>query len=293
MQQEALNTETHTRLWSSSNLRHKSVKFVSAGELERSEFEDTGLDDPGEPGQTETAAEATKPEIEVMPVPSNDTLAGIFFFDSTGQQTIDTGLPNPTPRSEPSVSGDSSEDEVVFMGRRNNQKPIVIKTDNNELQEILYTASENHSPPVTLDVNNTPTYSDVLPEPSQSPTASDVRQRRGSHEEVNDPLADYIANMDRHYHTEDDADSFVHIEAEGGIGVGHAPADPGSSDLSTINREAKLARVRAKDDDEAQFQSSIDGESPDDRSDRALRVFLMQRQQCYLECTSIRNRKQP
>lgn len=261
MQQEALNTETHTRLWTNSILRYKAVKFVSAGELKRSESEDASPDDRGELGRTETASEATKTGIEGPSDPTDDALPGTFFFDSTGQQVIDTGLPNPTPQSEPSDSDDSSEDEVVFMGRKNNQKPIVIETDNNELQAILHTASETQLTPVTMEVDP-PTHSDIHPEPSQSPTMSDVRQTCGSHEEENDPLADYIANMDRHYHTEEDADSYVHIEAEGGIGVGHTPADPALSGLSIIDPDAELARSRADYNDEAQVQSSIDGESP-------------------------------
>lgn len=260
MQQEALNTETHTRLWSNSNLRHKAVKFVSAGDLKRSEFEDASPDDRREPSQTEAGPEATKPEIEEPWVTTDDIPAGTFFFDSTGQQTIDTGLPNPTPRSEPSDSDDSSEDEVVFMGRKNNQKPIVIETDHNELQGILRTVTENHLTPVDLELN-TPTHSDVLPEHSQNITPPGMRQRRGSPEEENDPLADYIANMDRHYHTEEGSDSYVHIEAGGGIGVRHAPADPGSLSSSILEPEAELARARAEENDEAQVQSSIDGES--------------------------------
>ncbi|KAJ5118522.1 hypothetical protein N7448_010229 [Penicillium atrosanguineum] len=263
MQQEALNTETHTRLWSNSNLRHKAVSFVSAGELKRSEievevevaFEDASPDDRDKYAQIDSDPDAIKLEIEASSDPNKDSPTGTFFFDSTGQQPIDTGLPNPTPRLDLSDSDDSSEDEVVFMGRKNNQKPTVIETDRNELQGILRTASENHPTPVTLEIV-TPTHSNVSPEHSQSPATPDGRQRRGFHEEENDPLADYIANMDRHYHTEDDADSYVHIETEGGTGIGHTAANPGSSGSSITGPE--IERAKAKNNDEAQVQNSID-----------------------------------
>lgn len=133
----------------------------------------------------------------------------------------------------------------------------MIETDHYELQGILRTASDNHLTPVDLEVNS-PTHSDVLPEHSQNITSPGMRQRRGSPEEENDPLADYIANMDRHYHTEEGSDSYVHIEAGGGIGVRHAPADPKSLSSSILEPEAELARARAEENDEAQVQSSID-----------------------------------
>lgn len=267
MQQEALNTETHTRLWSNSNLRHKAVKFVSAGELKRSEIEvevkleDASPDDREEDAQTDPDPEVTKPEIEAPSDPTEDFPTGTFFFDSTGQQSIDTGLPNPTPRLDLSDSDDSSEDEVVFMGRKNNQKPTVMETDNNELQGILRAASENHLTHVPPEID-TPTHPNASSQTSQSSAAPDGRQRRRFYEEENDPLADYIANMDRHYHTDDDADSYVHIEAEGGIDVGHTAANPGSSGSSITGANFEQAKACTESTDEAQVQNSIDGESP-------------------------------
>jgi hypothetical protein len=269
MQQEALNTETHTRLWSNSNLRNKGVTFVSAGALKRNEneaeleIEDASQDDRPEYAQTESEPEAINPEVEASPGPTEDPLAGTFFFDSAGQPSIDTGLPNPTPRLDLSDSDDSSEDEVVFTGRKNNQKPIVIKTDQIELQGILHTSCDSHSTPATMEVD-TRTHSDASLESSKSPATPDVRQRRGFYEEENDPLADYIANMNRHYHTEEDADSYVHIEAEGGIGVGHTAASSEPSGSSVVDPESEPTRARADNTDEAQVQRSIDGELPQD-----------------------------
>lgn len=293
MQQEALNTETHTRLWSNSNLRNKGVKFVSAGALKRSEteaeveLEDASQDDRAEYAQTEPVPEATNPEVEAPPDPTEDPLAGTFFFDSTGQPSIDTGLPNPTPRLDLSDSDDSSEDEVVFTGRKNNQKPIVIETDKNELQGILHTACDSHLTPVTVEVD-TRTHSDASLESSQSPATPDVRQRCGFYEEENDPLADYIANMDRHYHTEEDADSYVHIEAVGGIGVSHTAADSGPSGSSVVDPESELPRARTDNTDEAQVQRSIDGESP---TRPVMRILLTFKDQYCLRCILMQNRK--
>ncbi|KAJ6111596.1 hypothetical protein N7523_007657 [Penicillium sp. IBT 18751x] len=264
MQQEALNTETHTRLWSNNNLRHKTVKFVSAGELKRSEtevkveLEDAGRVDREEDAQRDPDPEAAKPEIEAPSNPFEGLQTGTFFFDSTGQQSIDTGLPNPTPRLDLSDPDDSSEDEVVFMGRKNNQKPTVIETDMKELQGILRPASEDHLAHVTLEID-TPTHSNASPQPTQGPAIPDERHSRGPYEEENDHLADYIANMDRHYHTDGDGDSYVHIETEGGIDVGHAVADSGSSDSSIAGPDFDRAHACTEITDEAQVQSSIDG----------------------------------
>lgn len=250
MQQEAHNTETHNRLWSNNNLRHKVVNFVSAGELQRSEPEKAVREDRGDRDQTETVSEAVESEIQGPPEPPEDTHEIAFFLDSMGQTDIHTGLPNPTLRTEPSDSDDSSEDEVVFTGR--NEKPVVIETGKDELQEILHTVNaEQTRIPVAPKMNqftHTITHANPLQGHGRSHTQ---RNEKKLIDDKVDPLADYIANIDQDYHEEEEGHSHTQLEPDGGIEVVLASAEPGSSASSSTESEEA---------DDAQVQSSIDGE---------------------------------
>ncbi|KAJ5288462.1 hypothetical protein N7478_001492 [Penicillium angulare] len=132
MQQEARNTETHLRSWTHSNLRHKAVEFVSAGQLRRNEHEV----DQEDAGQKEILDQTPEPQSDRQSEPREDAQDFAFFLDTKPKDVAQTGLPDPTVRADTPES-DDSEDEVVFTGRQNNQKPIVIKTDEAELREYL------------------------------------------------------------------------------------------------------------------------------------------------------------
>ncbi|KAJ5162460.1 hypothetical protein N7492_007852 [Penicillium capsulatum] len=234
MQQEAQNTETHTRWWSQSNLRHKAVQFVSAGQLQRKDTSDT---DEAEHDQRKADAEVGT-ETKIPPAPEDD-YDGVIFLDSTGQK-VDTGLPDPVIPTGGTDTDDSSEDEVVFTGRRNYQKPIVIETDKDELQSALFIpATEKPSQQVTPDRQSTCSNDRRTP-PPVAPTSSQ-RHGRSQVREI-DTLADYIANIDQDYYVEDDHPQ-PHADMNGGMDVGQAPVQP----------------RQVGDANEAHVQSSIDG----------------------------------
>lgn len=207
MQQEARNTEFHGRLWSNSSLRHKAVRFVSAGEVQRSEFEDA--DQPNRDGdtqnQTGVTPKAPEPVTGRPPSTTENAHEALFYIDTTGQQIPDTGFPDPTPRPESIDSDDTSEDEVVFTGRKSNTKPVVIETTSDQLQEMLriHTDTQQTSSKTTPDLEEPTAHSlDVDHDRITSPTKQGQTRPEGD-----DILADYIANIDHDYYEEVDEDS--------------------------------------------------------------------------------------
>lgn len=185
MQQEARNTETHGRSWSDKNLRNKAVLFVSAGSLEPNRETDDQIksdSDREEPGPIEVEEEALDED-------------DVFFLDSRGQAAVNTGLENPLIRSNLSESDDSSEDEVVFTGRRKNAKPVVIETPQNEICEIFQKASALEPLTVPLPPPRVPSPTTVQIEHTESDTKDPIFPPEGD----NDPLADYIENIDKDY----------------------------------------------------------------------------------------------
>lgn len=217
MQQEARNTETHGRSWSDSNLRHKAVLFVSAGSLEPTKEEDEQIksdSDPEEPTPDEAEGQAGESD-------------SLFFLDSTKQE-IDTGLPDPVIQTKQSDSDDSSEDEVVFTGRRKTAKPVIVETHQTEIEKFVHNTPSplqtaqgpvpvprEPSPPV-VQVEHTHTES--LPE---SPTWPPKQQI--------DPIADYIANIDKDYYEELTG---MKLDSDDDIGVEKAATQ---LDLSTAS----------------------------------------------------------
>lgn len=255
MQQEAQNTETHTRWWSNSNLRHRSVQFVSAGQLQRNE---SGESDGEEDDQMDADADEETTETENPSKPTEDDSYGAIFFDTTAQD-IETGLPDPIIRTDATDTDESSEDEVVFTGRRNNPRPIVVETSKDELHAALLSTSR---PPVIPDEQliGQNGHLESSPPPLVAPTAR--QRRRRSHVEPVDTLADYIANIDQDYYAED-TPSQSHVDVHGGL---DADQDPAQVEIATEKHQVRAQRLpsrtqdsRAEDAEEAQVQSSIDG----------------------------------
>lgn len=186
MQQEARNTETHGRSWSDKNLRNKGVLFVSAGSLEPTRETDDQI-------KSDSDREEAGPIGVDEEVPDEDDT---FFLDPKGQAAVDTGLANPLIRSTLSESDDSSEDEVVFTGRRKNAKPVVIETPQNEIFEIFQKASALEQETVPLPpLPRVPSPITVRIEHTESDTKEPIFPPEGD----NDPLADYIENIDKDY----------------------------------------------------------------------------------------------
>ncbi|KAJ5114585.1 hypothetical protein NUU61_000344 [Penicillium alfredii] len=259
MQQAARNTETHHRWWSNNNLRHKAVQFVSAGDLQPSEFQDIHREDREGCGPKEVNPEQEETQTQDTNPLERTHQDAMFFFDSAGSQATNTGLPDPAMRSRLSDSDDTSEDEVVFTGRQST-RPAVIETKPDELREILQKTTIG-TPAMTLS-----TPPDRAPDPNRTRgTNPPTEKSHASPSDVeNETLADYIANMDSDYYDEDTC-SNTHLEPEGGIDVHRATAQldlstPGSPDSQTrtLNFTPKHHPDHVDVESEARVQHSID-----------------------------------
>ncbi|KAJ5930760.1 hypothetical protein N7466_006253 [Penicillium verhagenii] len=204
MQQEARNTETHTRSWSHSNLRHKAVQFVSAGQLQRTE---SNIEEEEGSQIEETPSEVAEPEYQAPPDAKEDASDELFILDTAGEEVVHTGLPDPTLKIDSSDT-EGSEDEVVFMGRR---RPIMIETDEKELREYFQMTRSAASPEGVQHTDN--------PTVAKTQTIQPTRQRHNQLPEgKTHTLEDAIFNTE---HDQDQQDAQIHAEAEGGIEVGN------------------------------------------------------------------------
>lgn len=272
MQQEARNTETHGRLWSNSNLRHKAVKFVTAGEVQRSKFEveDADREDQNTPSQSEPLREEPETDFEKPQTPTGGPQENLFFFDSTGRTTAATGFPDPILQLKSLDSDDTSEDEVVFTGRKNHTKPVVIETDGDELREMLQKGAHKKITATRVPEMEQMTTKSDQSHINHSLAASQVAQEPSS-PEANDPLADYIANIDHDYdETDEELPAHKQVDTRNGVDVCSAPGGsvvPDSSSADSFEvvppRAAHMhANARVEEPEELEVQSSIDGRYP-------------------------------
>lgn len=263
MQQEARNTETHQRSWSDNNLRHKAVHFVSAGSLEPT-LEPT-LEQADEE-QTKSDTDQEEPKIDNI----SDEKANLevpFVFDSKGQGVVHTEHPDPVLQSNLSDIDDSSEDEVVFTGRRRNTKPILIETHQNEIQEIVQTTTV-----AFRQKSHTPALDFTPRDPSPAATSTDNFESNTERpdwppEEETDPLADYIANIDNDYH--EDVKSDAKIDLEGGIDVEKAATQLDLSASSPTGSKIESPRSLAQMQIDTEHDS-IPTSSEDDEGDMVI-----------------------
>ncbi|KAJ5555470.1 hypothetical protein N7535_007908 [Penicillium sp. DV-2018c] len=261
MQQEARNTETHQRIWSENNLRHKAINFVSAGSLAPTlEQEDEG--------KVISEAELEASNAENVTDGDADDTENLFFFDSKGEGRTDTGHPDPILRMSSTEPDDSSEDEVVFTGRRKNTKPTLIETHQNEIQQIVQetTAAPSQAP-----------YISVLPPkpPNPSPAVISTGHTRSEPEtlgwpleaeaEETDPLADYIANIDNDYHEE--MVFGANLDLDAGIDVDKAATQLDLSAHSPTGSPSKSSRSIAQTSTTQIVFNSSPASSEDDESD--------------------------
>ncbi|KAJ5510875.1 Single-stranded nucleic acid binding R3H [Penicillium expansum] len=263
MQQEARNTETHQRSWSDSNLRHKAVQFVSAGSLKPT-LEPT-LELAGEE-QAKPNTDREEPKTDNISNKNAD-LEVPFFFDSKGQGVVHTDHPDPVLQSKLSDIDDSSEDEVVFTGRRRNTKPVLIETHQNEIQEVVQTTTV-----VVMQKSHTPTLDPPPRDASPAASLTDNLEPNTERpdwplEEETDPLADYIANIDNDYHEE--VTSGAKIDLEGGIDVEKAATqlDLSASSPTGSKIESPRSLTQMQIDTE---HDSIPSSSEDDEDDMVI-----------------------
>ncbi|OGM39765.1 putative R3H and G-patch domain protein [Aspergillus bombycis] len=229
MQQEARNTEGRNLWRTGSNLRHQGVRFVSAGNTQRDEnnegearegdgpwTEENNKQPPTRGTESKEDAQDLKNEPAMRNAP--------FFIDLSGEIGAHTGLADPITALSLSESDNSSEDEVVFYGRRRlEERPRIIVEDHavKAAKTSYHSSKDLESPPearlpapdskVCLVSDGISTYE--LPQRSP-PTAENIGQTKTvmpygekiaqetSENENDDILADYIANMAEHYYAD-------------------------------------------------------------------------------------------
>ncbi|KAB8076679.1 hypothetical protein BDV29DRAFT_169535, partial [Aspergillus leporis] len=218
MQQEARNTEGRNLWRPGFHLRHQTVRFVSAGNLQPEGNEsETEENDKQPPKSTIDSKESVSSSENQSP---EDHAS--FFIDLLGEPAAHTGLSDPTTTLSLSERDDSSEDEIVFHGRRKHEsRPLVIVetghfTKAGESIDHLpdeFELSLKSTPPVpnsNVCSNSSGTSATRPPHrvPSTKDNISDPRAREIDTEKAiweasaseDDTLADYIANMAEHYH---------------------------------------------------------------------------------------------
>ncbi|KAL2798499.1 hypothetical protein BJX66DRAFT_33036 [Aspergillus keveii] len=201
MQEEARNTEGRSSWRTDTQLRHRAVQFVSAGNIEPTQKLDStsppsehGHVQPPEPDQEPTAK--LQPNIE--PEPMTDSIAEATTLQPTVQQR------SPTPE-------DSSEDEVVFRGRRNRKVsslaqhvqdvPTAPGTEEDTLCEPTLHAPDHGA---VTDTSSSCIASSINESPDYIQLDDHAMYRDSETSDEDQILADYIANMDD---SSDDDDS--------------------------------------------------------------------------------------
>lgn len=118
MQQEARNTGCRNLWHSNSQLRHQTVQFVSAGNLEQSQEHKPAsiAEEPSRNGESHMGGETS----ELIP---NDFCGYQSDSSPANENVAMTGSPGLPVRLRPLSPTDSSEDEVIFRGRRTRSKP--------------------------------------------------------------------------------------------------------------------------------------------------------------------------
>lgn len=250
MQQAARNTETHNKSWNNESLRHKAVRFVSAGQLEQDEQqnadreEDQSEETPNtiDPKDHSKVAKESSPEADDNP----------FFIDSIGDRAAVTDLPYPIISSDRLNSDDDeSEDEVVFTGRQNTRTPIRIETDGDQLLKSLNIQATQMRP--TIPPANPPR------DPVQRRSSPDRRHRQRWSPEVEvDMLADYIANIDQDYNAPEQDDVTDVSTAETGTNVRHSATDSADEVAQIVTYPKSSLEIQGQTD-EVRMQIFTDG----------------------------------
>ncbi|KAJ5710727.1 hypothetical protein N7488_004883 [Penicillium malachiteum] len=259
MQEEARNTEFHPRSWAHSNLRYKAVKFVSAGHLQGSNNE-PGKETDKANSPTETEKEATELETKDPSEPEEDDGDDFFVLDCKGADVEPTGLPNPVVYVD-TTDSESSEDEVVFTGRQNNRKPVIIETDAVELQTYLQTHLESqlqadsthHSTAQYHTQKQSHSSSEELDTPEDS--NSGIGQESNTEEVLQANVEPGVGIKVAELEEEMQSHSMEEVEVQGSIDV-----------LSKMHLDTE-ADSSSSDDDDMDISLSDESEDDDDLDD--------------------------
>ncbi|KAF4632794.1 hypothetical protein G7Y89_g5331 [Cudoniella acicularis] len=220
LQQEARNTERHHSFWNSDQrLRHTKVNFVSAGTLDNKELEgvtaefalaNMSLDSPPkeEPSirSIQPEIQISDPELYAVPPPTVPDLAGNedtplpFVFDIFGAEPVKTGLPPPQVRAPSPTPSNSSEEVILFRGRKHRKETNIIDTKIKIVEDKIQEQEELLENVLHSKTRTSPQFLNALESNlSEIPPVPPRRKRvRGKAKQSSDDalLADYIANMD-------------------------------------------------------------------------------------------------
>ncbi|KAL5361889.1 hypothetical protein BJX96DRAFT_153011 [Aspergillus floccosus] len=212
MQEEARNTEGRNLWRTGLQLRHKAVQFVSAGDLEREENLETpqASEKHEEP---ETIADGTTviPPSDLQPAETTTILSVSPSIDLLGKGVANTEISDPDTEQMSADQDESSEDEIVFIGRQKRKDLAPQPADNDHQVDTDDTNRDSQ--------RSTSEPDQALERPGGLPsTMSDTRSatpdldyidfgmpRRGRKSRINRSddedgvIADYIANMDNDY----------------------------------------------------------------------------------------------
>ncbi|PYH63933.1 putative R3H and G-patch domain protein [Aspergillus vadensis CBS 113365] len=219
MQQEARNTEGRSLWRTGASLRHQTVRFVSARDIDResetqpspSTIEITAREESLETRTTQNCDQATATSLsERRPGPEDSPLC-VELLDNFESTVISDSMEHSSKQSH----DDSSEDEVVFRGRRHQygegrSHPSDIRTQ--VISSSQQPRTSEHSKLGSLSSNSEP-RSLPAPKPLQTETCpqemddspnyfsltSDKRRRKKWKRDDDDILADYIDNIDTEY----------------------------------------------------------------------------------------------
>lgn len=202
MQQEARNTEGRNLWRSNSQLRHQTVQFVSAGNLEQSQGHKPAsiAEEPSKNGESHT-----KKASESIP---NSSYGYKSDSSPANEDVAMTGSPVLPVRLRSLSPTDSSEDEVVFRGRRTRSKPrsnFHVDSQSAAINGGVLAEIDGEPPAYTQAPI---TSADSSPDEASSPSVAfgedshdwiginDQSNRNIiSDEDENEILADYIAHM--------------------------------------------------------------------------------------------------
>ena len=186
MQQEARNTEGRNLWRSNVQLRHQMVHFVSAGSLE-----------PVSEPRLDSLVEAIQAKEESTDEMVSGSVTSKVYDDrldsNPASQTIKTTSANAPILLRPCTTGDSSEDEIVFKGRR--RKPVLDSCNNplNTLDEKIPLGEREEA--YTMRCSSASTIYEERELTSWIRVGGTAAKAHPEPSDEDEILADYIAHM--------------------------------------------------------------------------------------------------
>ncbi|KAL2808539.1 hypothetical protein BJX63DRAFT_436056 [Aspergillus granulosus] len=189
MQQEARNTEGRSIWRTDTQLRYRAVQFVSAGSMEPVQELDPSL--------------AVLEHVQSEPVGSPKEAAAEPLPEIGTESITDGEAQAMTAQQRSHELEDSSEDEIVFRGRRNRIKLPTIQHIQDAATETLFQRDLSHKPApyahergAVREASNSSTSSSTNESPDFIAINDCALNKTPQMSDEDEILADYIANMD-------------------------------------------------------------------------------------------------